>query len=307
MPKLGMEPIRRDALVKATIAEVGVTGSLDVTVARIARRAGVSPGLAHHYFGGKDDLLFAAMRHILGLYGASVRAELARARTPRDRLAGIIRASFGPDNFEPEVIAAWLSFYVHAQSDPGARRLLGIYQARLGSNLTSALLQARSGELTSQETVLLLQDLTDELRHIARSSSRDERNLNQILAELRQRVQHRLGHGGIALAWDVDPQLPVLANGEAGQHVRAILSEAIANVVKHARASRISLSAREDNKRVEIELSDNGVGFDPAAVETGRGLPGMRQRAQAIGGALNLESRPAGGSRWRLSLPALRA
>ncbi|MCA9640003.1 MAG: ATP-binding protein, partial [Myxococcales bacterium] len=178
---------------------------------------------------------------------------------------------------------------------------------RLGSNLTSALLQARSGELTSQETVLLLQDLTDELRHIARSSSRDERNLNQILAELRQRVQHRLGHGGITLDWDVDPQLPVLANGEAGQHVRAILSEAIANVVKHARASRISLSAREDNKRVEIELSDNGVGFDPAAVETGRGLPGMRQRAQAIGGALSLESRPAGGSRWRLSLPALRA
>ena len=139
MPKLGMEPIRRDALVKATIAEVGVKGSLDVTVARIARRAGVSSGLAHHYFGGKEDLLFAAMRHILRLYGASVCKELARARTPRDRLAGIIRASFGPDNFEPEVIAAWLSFYVHAQSDPGARRLLGIYQARLGSNLTHAL------------------------------------------------------------------------------------------------------------------------------------------------------------------------
>jgi len=134
-----MEPIRRAALVKATIAEVGDKGSLDVTVARIARRAGVSSGLAHHYFGGKEDLLFAAMRHILGLYGASVRAELARADTPRDRLAAIIRASFGPDNFEPEVIAAWLSFYVHAQSDPGARRLLGIYQSRLGSNLTQAL------------------------------------------------------------------------------------------------------------------------------------------------------------------------
>ena len=139
MPRVGMEPIRREALVKATIAEVGRKGSLDVTVARIAARAGVSSGLAHHYFGGKEDLLFAAMRHILGLYGAAVRAELAATETPRDRLAGIIRASFGPGNFEPEVIAAWLSFYVHAQSDPGARRLLRIYQQRLGANLTHAL------------------------------------------------------------------------------------------------------------------------------------------------------------------------
>ena len=125
MPRVGMKPIRRAALVKATIAEVGRKGSLDVTVARIAARAGVSSGLAHHYFGGKEDLLFAAMRHILSAStGPSVRAQLARARTPRARLDAIIRASFGPDNFEPEVIAAWLSFYVHAQSDPGARRLL---------------------------------------------------------------------------------------------------------------------------------------------------------------------------------------
>lgn len=139
MPKLGMEPIRRAALVKATIDEIGTAGTLDVTVGRIARRAGVSSALAHHYFGGKDDLLFAAMRHILGMYGAAVRAELVQATTATARLEGIIRASFGPSNFEPEVIAAWLSFYVHAQSDPGARRLLRIYQDRLGSNLTHAL------------------------------------------------------------------------------------------------------------------------------------------------------------------------
>ena len=139
MPRVGMEPIRREALVKATIAEVGRKGSLDVTVAHIAARAGVSSGLAHHYFGGKEDLLFAAMRHILSVYAAGVREALASAPGPRARLDGIIRASFGPANFEPEVIAAWLSFYVHAQSAPGARRLLRIYQRRLVSNLTFAL------------------------------------------------------------------------------------------------------------------------------------------------------------------------
>lgn len=174
---------------------------------------------------------------------------------------------------------------------------------RLGSNLTSALLQARSGELSSQETVLLLQDLTDELRHIARSTQRDERNLNQILAELRQRVQHRLRHGGIALEWDVDPQLPPLANTEAGQHVRAMLSEAIANTVKHAGASRIRVEAARDAQRVLISISDDGRGFDPQAVEPGRGLPGMRQRAAAIGAHLHIGASAGQGCRWELVLP----
>ena len=45
MPKLGMEPIRKDALVKATITEIGRTGSLDVTVSQIAKRAGMSSAL----------------------------------------------------------------------------------------------------------------------------------------------------------------------------------------------------------------------------------------------------------------------
>jgi len=134
-----MEPIRRDALVKATIAEVGAARTLDVTVSRIARRAGVSSGLAHHYFGGKEDLLVAAMRHILAGYGANIRAALAAAQTPRDRLAAIIATSFGPEHFEDEVIAAWLQFYLYAQTVPEARRLLKVYQGRLSSNLTYAL------------------------------------------------------------------------------------------------------------------------------------------------------------------------
>jgi signal transduction histidine kinase len=174
---------------------------------------------------------------------------------------------------------------------------------RLGSNLTSALLQARAGGLSSQETVLLLQDLADELRHIGKSTTQDARSLNQILAELRQRVQHRLGHGGIALAWDVDPELPPMTGREIGQHVRAMLSEAIANVIKHAEATRIRVRARRDEGRVVIEVEDNGKGFDPDAVESGRGLPGMRHRAQALGGELRIESVPGQGCCWQLLLP----
>lgn len=135
MPKLGMEPIRKAALVNATIAEIGRTGSLDVTVGQIAKRAGMSTALAHHYFGGKEAMFLAAMRHVLTLYGAEVRGALAMAEGPEARLAAIIRASFTPTNFRREVVGAWLNFYVMAQTVPEASRLLRVYQKRLRSNL----------------------------------------------------------------------------------------------------------------------------------------------------------------------------
>jgi TetR/AcrR family transcriptional regulator, transcriptional repressor of bet genes len=139
MPKLGMEPIRKEALVKATIVEIGKTGSLDVTVSQIAKRAGMSSALAHHYFGSKEGMFLAAMRHILTLYGAEVRGALATAEDPEARLKAILYASFSPGNFRREAVSAWLNFWVLAQSVPEARRLLAIYQGRLRSNLLSCL------------------------------------------------------------------------------------------------------------------------------------------------------------------------
>lgn len=139
MPKLGMEPIRRAALVEATIHEIGAQGSLDVTVSAIAKRAGMSSALAHHYFGGKQQIFLAAMRHTLTLYSAEVRGALAMARNPNERVEAIVRASFSSSNFRPDIIAAWLNFYVLAQRVPEATRLLSIYQARLRSNLIHAL------------------------------------------------------------------------------------------------------------------------------------------------------------------------
>jgi len=126
---------RRAELVEATVHEIGEAGSLNVTVSKIARRAGVSSALAFHYFGDKDRLFLAAMRHILTIYGAEVRGALTTATTPRQRVEAVIRASFGTTNFRPDVIAAWLNFYVLAQSSEAAKRLLSVYHKRLQSNL----------------------------------------------------------------------------------------------------------------------------------------------------------------------------
>ena len=174
---------------------------------------------------------------------------------------------------------------------------------RLGSNLTSALLQARKGVLTPQETVLLLQDLADELRHVGESASQEQRSLNEVLAELRQRVQNRLAHGGIELVWAVDPKLGLPLEAASAQHVLAMLSEAIANIIKHAEATRIRLEARRTQDAVVLTITDNGKGFNPSTVDPGRGLPGMRYRAKAIGADVVITGGEQGGTCWQLTLP----
>ncbi len=158
MPKLGMEPIRKAALVNATIAEIGRAGSLDVTVSQIAKRAGMSSALAHHYFGGKEAMFVAAMRHVLTLYGAEVRGALAVAEGPKARVVAVVRASFTPANFRREVVGAWLNFYVMAQTMPEAAKLLDIYHRRLRSNLRHALrplVGARAGDVAEALAALI--------------------------------------------------------------------------------------------------------------------------------------------------------
>ena len=158
MPKLGMEPIRRAALIDATIAEIGAAGTLDITVGQIARRAGVSSGLAHHYFGGKDDMLMAAMRHVMREYAREVRLGLAVAQTPRARLEAIDRGRYAASNFTPDTIGSWLNLYVLALSSGPASRMQRIYAKRLRSNLCHALrplVGTRADNLAAQTAALI--------------------------------------------------------------------------------------------------------------------------------------------------------
>src|SRR5690606_2738956 len=140
MPKVGMEPLRRKALIDAAILAIGERGSLDVTMSDIAGRAGVSSALAHHYFGAKDDLLQATMRHLLRGLGTDTVAALRTARAPRARVSAVIAINFSQAQFRSATIAAWLAFYVEAQRSIAMRRLLRVYAHRLHSNLMSGLL-----------------------------------------------------------------------------------------------------------------------------------------------------------------------
>ena len=134
-----MEPLRRRALIDATLTAVGERGSLDVTMSEIAARAGVSSALAHHYFGAKEDLLFATMRHLLVELRAEYVAALPADATPLQRIDAVVAVNFSQEQFRAETVGAWLAFYVAAQHSEPMRRLLRIYARRLHSNLMAGL------------------------------------------------------------------------------------------------------------------------------------------------------------------------
>ena len=174
MPRIGAEPIRREAFIKAAIAEIGTAGSLDVSVARIARRAGMSPALAHHYFGSKERMFLEAMRHILRVFGTETSAALAGAHGPRGRLEAIAAVSFAPRQFAPDTVAAWLVFYVRALSSADTARLLRIYAGRLRTNLRHefrALLPAPAATEAAETVAALIDGLY--LRHALAAAAPD--------------------------------------------------------------------------------------------------------------------------------------
>lgn len=173
MARPNVQALRKSALIDATIHEIGRTGSLEVTVSQIAKKAGVSSALAHHYFGSKDQIFLAAMRSIMGDFGAEVQAALKGIAQPRARVDLIVASCFSPLNFRSEVIASWLNFYVLAQTSTQAHRLLRVYQRRLHSNLLVELraLAGSGAEAVAQTTAALIDGLY--IRQALRNESLD--------------------------------------------------------------------------------------------------------------------------------------
>lgn len=92
---------------------------------------------------------------------------------------------------------------------------------------------------------------------------------------------------------------------EARHELLHIVREALSNIARHARATRASVALSRVGEALRLEVADNGVGFDPAAVASGRhhGLVNLRDRAASAGGRLEIDSRPGEGTRLILHLP----
>jgi signal transduction histidine kinase len=83
-----------------------------------------------------------------------------------------------------------------------------------------------------------------------------------------------------------------------------LVQEALTNAVKHAKATRLTVSVSEASGQIDIEVSDDGTGFDPDASLEGFGLIGMRERVSLMDGTFSVESNQGAGTAVRCRIPA---
>ena len=96
MPKVGMQPIRRQQLIEATLMAVDQVGMGDASIALIARLAGVSNGIISHYFQDKNGLIAATMRYLMNVLidNVAARRQALTEDTPRAHLKVIVEGNF---------------------------------------------------------------------------------------------------------------------------------------------------------------------------------------------------------------------
>ncbi len=146
-------------------------------------------------------------------------------------------------------------------------------------------------------------------RHLAEAESllkTSQQELGRLIAELRPAALDGQGlagalrayvdtwreHSRIAAELQVQNErgLPL----EMEQALYRVAQEALANVVRHSRASAVTLRLSYEARSVVLTIIDNGAGFDPLAATAGFGLQSMRQRVEACGGRLDVTSSAAG-------------
>ncbi len=139
MPKVGMEPVRQQQFIDATIRVIHAEGMRATTLSKVARQAGTSTGLVAHYFGEKTGLLEATFRHLARSLAAEYRRRRAGAATPLDRVLAVIEANFADSQSSPPVVSAWLSFWAQVNHNPRLARIQRVVTRRLQSNLMHGL------------------------------------------------------------------------------------------------------------------------------------------------------------------------
>jgi signal transduction histidine kinase len=187
------------------------------------------------------------------------------------------------------------------------QRIMADMHDGLGSALLSALVAMEQGSMSHEQCVEVLRECVDDLRLVIDSLEPVGHDLVSLLATMRYRLGKRLQTGGLKLDWDVQdlPTLPWLEPPDA-LHVLRLMQEALNNVLKHARASRVRMVTRHHGSYVEIRVEDDGAGFDLQTIQHGRGLKSQIKRAQRLGGKLRIDSSPGHGTRLSLRLPVER-
>jgi signal transduction histidine kinase len=191
-------------------------------------------------------------------------------------------------------------------------RLMREIHDGVGSSLVMALARSRDRSMTQAETEALLQRCLTDLKLTVDSLEPVDGDVAALLASLRHRLGDDLARAGLTVDWRIDPSTPpvVWLDPPRSLHILRIVQEALANVVAHAGADRVTLAVGpqvlDGVRGVTVTVRDNGRGLPVAAQATsGRGLAGMRRRAAAIGARLDVGAASPTGAMVQLWLPLM--
>jgi len=135
MGRRDIKAIRRLELIEAAMSAIHAHGFANLTVSQIAQDAGASTGSIHYYFGGKEALLEATMRHLLSVLKRAVLRRLADQSDPEQRLIAVVAGNFDKALFSSESCSVWTQFWAYAPYDPRLARLQRLNKRRVRSNL----------------------------------------------------------------------------------------------------------------------------------------------------------------------------
>jgi len=156
--------------------------------------------------------------------------------------------------------------------------------------------------------------LIEEMASVAQSEMRalllhlrpvhlEGRRLTDGLRDLVRELQAKVP---IEIATDFDEDLALPMGFE--DHLFRIAQEALSNTLRHAKASRLSLSLKKHGETIHLSIRDNGVGFDLGVQkQASYGLKSMQERVSELGGAIQIVSAPGKGTRIDIRIPILDA
>ncbi len=105
-----------------------------------------------------------------------------------------------------------------------------------------------------------------------------------------------------ALTIHMDIHLPPLPP-QMGHQLYCIIQEGLTNVQKHAQATVVTLTGKQDADSIKVTLHDNGKGLNPHAMHDGFGLRGMQERSKILGGKLTIQSGAGQGTSLQIIIP----
>jgi signal transduction histidine kinase len=237
--------------------------------------------------------------HLLTSFAASAAIAIATAQSVEaQRLRHSIRAS------EQERRRWARELHDETLQELGAlKMMLETTSAADRSDMVAGSVQRAVDQLDL--TIRGLQSLITELRPAAL----DELGLEPAVEALAERTSATSGlqvDARIDLD-DADGRSETRLEPEVATAVYRLVQEALTNVVKHADADRVIVEIVEQGTKLSVTVHDDGSGFDPKQRKNGGfGLIGMNERVELVGGRLDIDSRPGGGTTVRAWLPVRR-